>query len=310
MTRPTPRPRDALLASLLLVAPAATAAQPAADAPDGATIHVPGVRLRDARLATGVRLRYAEQGDTAGRAVVLLHGYSDSWASFARVLPLLPPTLHVLALDQRGHGSSDRPALGYAMRDLAADVVALMDARGIERATIVGHSMGSLVAQQVALRAPERVERLVLIGAGTTARSIVGVDDLAAAVHAFETSDAPVPVGFAREFQESTVHAPVPSEFMDAMVASSLRLPTRVWQALLDGMLDTPVPAALAERRIPTLLLWGELDPYFPRAEQDALLRLVRPSTLTTYLETGHAPHWERPEAVARDLAAFVAAPR
>ena len=53
--------------------------------------------LGHVRLSTGVTLHYAAQGPTAGPAVILLHGYSDSWFSFSRVLPLLTPQTRVIA---------------------------------------------------------------------------------------------------------------------------------------------------------------------------------------------------------------------
>lgn len=310
------RARAAALVALALASVAATRA--AAQAAPAFTVEsVPAPRApldagrREAQLSTGVRLGYLEQGDPAGPVVILLHGYGDTRRSFGRVLPLLPRALHVFALDQRGHGDSERPIGGYAMHDLAADVVAFMDAQGIARATLVGHSMGSFVAQQVALRAHDRVERLVLVASATAPRTAVGIDELVETVRAFDAPHAPVTERFARAFQEGTVHAPVPAAFMDEMVAGSLKPPARVWRAALDGMLDAAVPTGLADRRIPTLLLWGDRDAYFPRSEQDALLRLLPTATLTTYPRTGHAPHWERPEAVARDLAAFIlAAPR
>ena len=133
--------------------------------------HAPSLRFADVRLTTGVRLRYAEQGNPDGHPLILLHGYTDSWFSFSRALPYFDPSYHVYLLDQRGHGDSERPASGYTFPDFAADVIAFMDAKGITRATLVGHSMGSLVAQGVALAAPERVERLVLIGSATTVRN-------------------------------------------------------------------------------------------------------------------------------------------
>src|SRR5688500_10536644 len=151
------------------------------------------LRFNDARLSTGVRLHYAEQGNPRGHAVILLHGYSDSWFSYSRVLPLIDPKYHVYALDLRGHGDSDRPAAGYAMRDLAADVLAFMDDQRLARVTVIGHSMGSFVAQQLAMAAPERIARLVLIGSGTTPRHIGGIAELESAVR---TLRDPVPVEF------------------------------------------------------------------------------------------------------------------
>src|SRR5262245_26539696 len=62
------------------------------------------LRFADAHLSTGVRLRYAESGDPAGRPIILLHGYTDSWFTFTRVLPYFDPGWHVYIPDQRGHG--------------------------------------------------------------------------------------------------------------------------------------------------------------------------------------------------------------
>ncbi len=119
-------------------------------------------------LANGVRLNYVHSGPREGPAVIMLHGITDSAFSFSRVLPLLPPELRVIVIDQRGHGDSDRPADGYTMDDFAGDVLGLMDVLGIARATLVGHSMGSFVARRAAERAPERVTRLVLLGTALT----------------------------------------------------------------------------------------------------------------------------------------------
>jgi non-heme chloroperoxidase len=94
-------------------------------------------------LSTGVSLHYAEQGDQAGEAIVFLHGYSDSWFSFSRILPLLSPEYHAFALTERGHGESDKPECCYTVDDFAADVDAFMDAVGIGKATLVGHSGGA-----------------------------------------------------------------------------------------------------------------------------------------------------------------------
>jgi pimeloyl-ACP methyl ester carboxylesterase len=263
----------------------------------------PALRFAEVRLATGVRMHYAEQGDPRGDAVILLHGYSDSWFSYSRVLPLLSDRHRVYALDLRGHGNSDRPATGYHMSDLAADVIAFMDAKGIVRATVVGHSMGSFVAQQVALAAPRRVTRLVLVGSATAVRNVDGILDLKRAV---DSLPDPVPEEFVREFQRSTIHAPVPDDFMNGVVNESLKLPARVWRELMAGMLATDPPLALGRAGIPTLVIWGDRDTFMLRGEQDALLKLLKTATLTVYRDTGHDPQWERPELFARDLERFL----
>jgi len=264
-------------------------------------------RFDHVRVSTGIRLRYAEQGTGAGEPVILLHGLSDSWFSFSRVLPLLSAQRRVYALDQRGHGDSDKPTSGYSMRDLAADVIAFMDAKGIDRATILGHSMGSFVAQQVALAAPKRVSKLILVGSTTTPRTFAGMTDLDSIVR---TIKDPVPTEFLREFQVSTVYDGVSTEFIDRVVQESTKLPAHAWRGLLEGMLAVDPPAALGTSGIPTLVVWGEKDAYAVASEQPALVALVRTATLKAYPNTGHAPHWERPATFAQDVSAFIASGR
>jgi non-heme chloroperoxidase len=265
--------------------------------------HTLPLRFADVNLTTGVRLRYAEQGASAGHPVILLHGYTDSWFSFSRVLPLLAASYHAYALDQRGHGDSERPASGYAMRDLAADVVAFMDAQDLPQATLVGHSMGSLVAQEVALAAPERLTRLVLVGSGTSLHN----EAMLEFQRMVDALQDPVPAVFAREFQVSTIHHPVPEDFLDAAVAESLKLPASVWQYALMGQLAVDYAAQLGRIQTPTLILRGDQDTVFTRAAQDALVvGLAATAVSKVYSETGHALHWERPAEFVHDLEDFI----
>jgi non-heme chloroperoxidase len=251
-------------------------------------------RFDDVRLSTGIRLRYAEQGGGPGEPIILLHGLSDSWFSFSRVLPLLSAQRTVYALDQRGHGDSDKPTSGYAMRDLAADVIAFMDAKRIDRATVLGHSMGSFVAQQVALAAPQRVSKLILVGSTTAPRMIAGMADLDSIIRTMKDK---VPTEFLREF-------------IDRAVQESTKLPAYAWRGLLDGLLAADPPVALGTSGIPTLLVWGEQDTYAVASEQSALVALVRTATLKAYPNTGHAPHWERPATFAQDVNDFISRKR
>jgi pimeloyl-ACP methyl ester carboxylesterase len=270
--------------------------------PTGTEGNAFSLRFADVQLASGVRLRYAESGAPAGRPVIFLHGYTDSGFTFSRALPGFDPGWRVYIPDQRGHGDSERPTGGYAFADFVADVIAFMDAKGIQRASLVGHSMGSIVAQGVALAAPDRVERLVLVGTASTVRN-EGVRELQRAV---ETLGDPVPEAFAREFQVSCIHQPVPDEFMNRIVAESRKLPARVWKAVMAGMLAGDYRAQLHQIKTPTLIVWGDRDAFFPRAEQDLLAAALPNATLKVYAETGHCPNWERPEQFAQDLNAFI----
>jgi pimeloyl-ACP methyl ester carboxylesterase len=177
-----------------------------------------------------------------------------------------------------------------------------MDALGLRRATLVGHSMGSFVAQQAALAAPERIAGMVLIGSAIAVRNEVTLELREAMASLPDT----VPEDFVTEFQASTVHQPVPEEFMIRVVAESRKVPARVWRAALAGLLETERFTGLGGGRIPALLIWGDRDGLFSRFEQQALVAALPIASLRVYRETGHAPHWERPEEVVRDLERFL----
>ena len=261
------------------------------------------LRFATAHLTTDLRLHYAEQGDPTGEAIIFLHGYSDSWFSFSRVLPLLSPAYHAFAFSQRGHGDSDKPECCYTVDDFAADVDAFMDAVGITEATLVAHSTGAVTAQRVTLIYPRRVSRLVMISAQSVNEAVLGLRE---EVH---TLDDPVPRQFVQEFQESTIYVPVPREFLKTVVSESLKLPARIWRDVMEGTVLSLGPdheAQLREINVPTLIMCGEQDALFPREEHERLAAAIPNAILKVYPETGHDVHWERPEEVVRDLEGFI----
>jgi non-heme chloroperoxidase len=258
---------------------------------------------------TTVRLPHGEHGDPRGIPVVMLHGYSDTWRSFEPLFEHLPATIHAYALTLRGHGDAPRPAAGYDAAQLAADVVAFMDDVGIERAIVVGHSMGTIVATRLAIDAPERVAGLVLAGGRPTFRT-PDLGELYADVEAF--GDAVDPA-WVRAFQESTVVRPVADEWIETVTRESLKMPPRVWKALIEPAMRADHSGRLGSISAPTLLVCGERDEIAPLAEQQGFLDAIPDARLVVHAGGGHAVHWEDPAAWACDLAAFaaeVSAPR
>lgn len=254
-------------------------------------------------LKTGVRIRYVEQGNPNGKPVILLHGITDSAFSFSRVMPLLDlGKFRVLALDQRGHGESDKPNDGYALTNFAADVAAFMDAAGIRRATIVGHSMGSFVAMQTAISYPQRVDGLVLVGSATTVDTDFGREFK----NTVDGLNDPIALDFVREFQKSTLYREVPANFFEQAVQESLKVPANVWKKALDGLISSRIADELDKIKVPVLVIWGDKENIFPRSEQDKLISKLWQAKLKVYTNAGHSPNWEYPELFARDLEEFL----
>jgi pimeloyl-ACP methyl ester carboxylesterase len=256
-------------------------------------------------LSTGVTLEYAEHGLASGMPVICLHGVTDSWRSFESLFVRLPPAIRALALTQRGHGRSSKPAKGYTYTDFSEDVRAFMDALHLPTAVIVGHSMGSLVAQRLAADHPERVAGLVLLGAPRTLHRSAVIQEFWDS--ALSTLEDPVDPAMVRDFQVSTLAREVPPELLEMVVEESLQVPAHVWRETFRGFLETPdFSAELARVRAPALIAWGDRDTYAPAADQEALRAAVRGARLIVYKGAGHAFHWEDPVRVAHDLVAFL----
>jgi pimeloyl-ACP methyl ester carboxylesterase len=117
----------------------------------------------------GVTLNVIRAGPTNGAPVVLLHGFPEpaSLCWQRQIRPLGEAGLRLLAPDQRGYNTSDKPegVAAYTLDVLAADVLGILDAQGLPTAALVGHDWGGIVAWWTALRHPQRVERLAILNA-------------------------------------------------------------------------------------------------------------------------------------------------
>ncbi|HVP30246.1 MAG TPA: alpha/beta hydrolase [Myxococcota bacterium] len=125
--------------------------------PPARRIALPAHRLSDGSTAAPITLSVHEAG--SGPAVVLSHGFPELAYSWRHQIPaLVEAGFRVIAPDQRGYGASDRPEAiaDYDIHHLTGDLVALLDALGIEKAVFVGHDWGGLVVWMMPLLHPER----------------------------------------------------------------------------------------------------------------------------------------------------------
>jgi len=262
----------------------------------------PGVE-QSVTLPSGIKLHYVEQGQKGSVPVILLHGFTDSWHSYEMVLSNLPQDMHVFAITQRGHGNSDKPEGAYHPKDLATDLAAFMQEKHIAAAFIAGHSMGGMIAQQFALDYPQLTKGLIIIGSDASFRDNPGVPEFSAEIN--KLSD-PVNEEFANAFQQSTCAYPIDPAYFKLLVNESLKLPARVWKAVMNGMMDTDLTARLHEIKQPVLILWGSKDGFCTRADQDRMMKEIAQAKLIVYEDTGHSMHWEQPKKFATDLTTFV----
>ena len=137
--------------------------------PDG-PLSVTGAPNLPERLADTFTSRYIDAGGVrlhaviggSGPALLLVHGWPETWYAWRLLMPTLAEHFTVIAVDQRGVGLSDKPEDGYDTGTVARDLIALMDALGHERFAVVGHDTGFAVAYALAADNPNRVTRAAL----------------------------------------------------------------------------------------------------------------------------------------------------
>ena len=126
---------------------------------------IPGVEVtHDWVDAGGLRMHVASAGPADAEPLVLLHGWPQHWYAWRRLIGPLSQTYRVICPDLRGFGWSDAPRTTYLKKELANDVVALLDALGLERVRLAGHDWGGFAGFLVCLDAPERVSHYAVAG--------------------------------------------------------------------------------------------------------------------------------------------------
>ena len=147
-----------------------------------------------------VEIAYLDEGE--GDPIVLVHGFASSknvnWVYPTWVSDLRKDGRRVIALDNRGHGESEKlydPAQ-YSIPAMASDTIALMDHLDIARADVMGYSLGSRMTAQLALSAPERLRSAIFGGIGMAMIEGGGPgENVARALEAPSLEDVTDPVG-------------------------------------------------------------------------------------------------------------------
>ncbi len=229
----------------------------------------------------GVRIHYEIAG--SGPALLLTHGFTGTSTDFARNVESLARSNQVITWDLRGHGQSDCPADPslYSVPLAVADMAALLDRAGVERAVLVGHSLGGFLSLEFHLAQRARVAGLVLVDTGPGYRK-----------------DAPRQgwneraERFARDF-----------EAKGGERALGLARAARGILAQHDARVLESLPAI----EVPTLVVVGERDEPF-LAGSRYMSEKIPGAKLEVIANAGHSPNVDQPEAFARATSEFLRA--
>jgi 3-oxoadipate enol-lactonase len=254
----------------------------------------------------GIDIAYTDEG--SGPAVVFIHGYPLSRATWEPQVKGLSGRARVIALDLRGHGESQAPFWLTTVDTYADDVRGLLDHLSIDKAVICGFSMGGYVAFAFLRRYPERVRGLILA----------------------DTRPQPdTPEGKAGRFQSAlTAQNQGTGAIAEAMIGrllsqKSLDERPELVQRVKEIMTANPVQGfagdlmAMAERpdsvpmlasiRVPTLVVVGERDGLTPPADSEMMAATIPGAKLEVIPGAAHLSNMEEPEIFNKAVGDFLA---
>jgi 2-succinyl-6-hydroxy-2,4-cyclohexadiene-1-carboxylate synthase len=235
------------------------------------------------------------------RAVVLLHGFTQTRQSWRRTVAALGGRYRALAPDLPGHGqAAERRPASFAA--CAAYVRALADGP----CTLVGYSMGGRIALHTALALPGLVERLVLVGASPGIADPAARQERRRADEALADRIEAIGVeAFAEEWGAQPLFAGQDPRVAAAAHADRLRNTAAGLAAALRGLgvgVMEPLWGRLGELAIPVTLVVGERDAKF-RAIAEQMAPAIGDCRIELVAGASHAAQLERPEAVAATIA-------
>lgn len=246
--------------------------------------------------ARGARIYYECHGE--GPALVFAHGRGGNAASWWQQVPRFARDYRVIVFDHRGFGRSRCEPGAFERSRFPADLLAILDAEGIERAAIVCQSMGGWTGLGTAVHHPERVSCLVL------SNTPAGIDlpEVAAALAHSGRRFAEHGIGRAAVAADFAQRRPEAAYLYAHITGLNVNLP----ESLLAGAGGIS-EAQLAALGVPTLFISSDHDDLFAPELIRALSRRVPGAGFVQLTTAGHSPYFETPDAFNDAVAGFLA---
>lgn len=260
----------------------------------------------------GTRIASVSAGDPANPAILLIHGWAQHSLCWRPVMDRLADRFHLVAMDLRGHGASDKPADPAAYTDTGLwgdDVAAVMAAHDLTQAALVGWSYGSrVIASYLATHGEAALTGVVLAG-GILAIGDAGEDWMVGAASPgldrdLYTADQPRLLAATARFIDACTVQPLDRQTFGLMVGANALVPPLVRRALFAATWDMrPTYGAMT---CPGLVIHGTSDTVVSPQTGEAAAKTMPNGRFLPYEDIGHAPFLEDPDRFAADLAEFI----
>lgn len=264
--------------------------------------------IKSFKLSTGETLVYAENENTSGEPLLLIHGFGANKDNFIFIAKEFKD-YHVIIPDLLGFGESDKPMdADYRAKAQAQRLHELMQAKGMaSNLHVGGNSMGGTISTAYASLYPEEVKSLWLIDTG----GFLSVG-MAEALQSGTLDDNPLLVKNFEDFEnmmQLVMNKPpyLPKTFKAIMAQERIdnqQLEAKILKQIVDDSMEDEAKI-IAEHKIPTLVVWGEKDHVIKPETADYIAKLIPQAKVIMMPEIGHAPMVEAVKQSANDYKAF-----
>jgi pimeloyl-ACP methyl ester carboxylesterase len=274
----------------------------------------------------GLRLHYADWGNTDAPLLLLVHGGRDHCRSWDVIARALQPHFHVLAPDLRGHGDSDWTKGGsYALTEYVYDLSRLVRSIGAEKLTLIGHSLGGAVSLVYSGTFPEQVDKLIVLDGITVmpnatrapaheriAKWIGQLDKLGEReprpLRTIEQAAAQMRAVNPRLSEELTLHLAMHGVRKNADSTYGWKFDPYQRAAAPHRLLPDEHASLWGRITCPTLLMGAE-ESFLESAKTPGLEKHFPNARAETIMGAGHWLHHEKPEEVLASIRRFLGLP-
>ena len=268
------------------------------------------MQLHEVEGGGGLRLHVREWGNDRGSAIFLIHGWSQNHMCWSHQYgSRLADEFRLVALDNRGHGMSEKPLGAEHYNDerlWADDVAAVISALDLERPVLVGWSYGGyIICDYVRIHGEGAIAGINYVCAAVMlndAYDNIGSGFLENAPDA-TSEDLPTSIAGMRRFLRACTADPLDEEDFESALCYNMVVPPQVRRALATRRIDSD--EVLSGLTVPTLVTHGEEDTVVLPSMARHVLDACPTAEASWYEGVGHAPFIEDPERFNRELADF-----
>jgi len=252
-----------------------------------------------------IQIHYTSSGKSDGEVLLFVHGLGSSGRDWELQVSAFEADYHVLTVDMRGHGQSDKPAVhAYTMKQFAGDIIELLNQLEIDKVHIVGISMGGMIAFQMAVDYQERIKSMIIINSGPALvpktfkdRMTIWMRFLIVRFMGMQKmGETLAPRLFVDEDQE---------DIRQAFIQRWSENDPNAYMAAMRALAGWTVEEHIHKITVPTLILASDQD-YTPVAAKEAYVAKMSSAHLEIIENAHHAVSMERPQALNASIRQFL----